>query len=77
MTKKFAVHKNRRGRARASSQEIIKYQKGIYMKEKKIYKVGRSKETDLSEIQLEIVDMFSRSYTNGQIGVKFPQQKYI
>ena len=44
-------------------------------KEKKITKEPRTKETVLSDIELQIIDMFSRSFTNGEIGVKYPQQK--
>lgn len=45
-------------------------------KEKKIVKEPRTKDTVLSDIELQIIDMFSRSFTNGEIGVKYPQQKY-
>jgi len=34
-------------------------------KEKKIVKEPKTKETILSDIELQIVDMFSRSFTNG------------
>lgn len=44
-------------------------------KDKKIAKEPRTKDTILSDIELQIVDMFSRSFTNGEIGVKYPQQK--
>ena len=46
-------------------------------KEKKIVKEPKTKDTILSDIELQIVDMFSRSFTNGEIGVKYPQQKYF
>jgi hypothetical protein len=46
-------------------------------KEKKIVKEPKTKETILSDIELQIIDMFSRSFTNGEIGVKYPQQKYF
>lgn len=44
-------------------------------KDKRIVKEPRTKDTILSDIELQIVDMFSRSFTNGEIGVKYPQQK--
>ena len=65
MTKKYQTKKMKNLKGSASVAENESMEEKLSTKEKKIAKEPKIKETILSDIELQIVEMFSRSCSNG------------
>jgi hypothetical protein len=65
MGKKYLTKKMKKLLLERAQKELE--ENGVYSpsKDKKIAKEPKTKDTVLSDIELQIVDMFSRSFTNG------------